>query len=121
MFANTITITIATGQDRILQRINQDSYGSEYQYSDAVESCNLKIRHSSDKKDANGLVMKRHNVFFERIVYPTPTSLMKSQTFTATLRGDTYSDPATVAGVAKGVEAWLQSTTVNADLAVGVN
>lgn len=121
MFANTITITIATGQDRILQRVNQDGYGSEYQYSDATEAISMKIRHSVDGVDKDGLTMKRHNVFFERIVYPTPTTALKKSSYTATLRNDRFSDPATVAGIAKGVNAWLASGTVLSGLSTGEN
>lgn len=121
MFANTITITIATGQDRILNRVNQDSYGSEYSYVSATEQCTLKIRHSTDSVDGDGVVMKRHNVFFERVVYPTPTTLITKQTYTATMRNNRYDDPAIVANIAKGVNTWMNTSTNNADLAAGNN
>ena len=121
MFANTITITIATGQDRILNRVNQDNFGSEYQYSDANEAISMKIRHSTDSVDSDNLTMKRHNVFFVRIVYPTTTTLLKKFSYTATLRHDKFSDPAVVAGIAKGVNAWLATGTNVTDLAAGAN
>lgn len=121
MFANTITITIASGQDRILNRVNQDNFGSEYQYSDANEAISMKIRHSTDSVDSDGLVMKRHNVFFERIVYPTATTLLKKESYTTTLRHDKYDNPAVVADIAKGVNTWLNSGVVLADLSKGQN
>lgn len=121
MFANTITITIATGQDRILNRVNQDNFGSEYTYSDAVEAISMKIRHSTDNVDSDGLTMKRHNVFFERIVFPTATTLLKKESYTMTLRHDKYDAPAVVAGIAKGVNAWAATGTVLTDLASGQN
>lgn len=121
MLANTITITIATGQDRVLQRVNQDNYGSEYTYSDAAEAIVLKVRHSTDSVDSDGLVMKRHNVFFERIVFPTATTLLKKESYTATMRHDRYDAPAVVAGIAKGVNAWLATGTVLPDIASGQN
>lgn len=121
MYPNTITITIATGVDRILQRVNQDNFGSEYQYSDASEAISMKIRHSTDSVDGDNLTMKRHNVFFERIIYPTATTLLKKFSYTATLRHDKFSDPAVSAGIAKGVNAWLAAGTNLTDLAAGSN
>lgn len=121
MFSNTITITIATGQDRILNRVNQDNFGSEYQYSDANEAISMKIRHSADGVDKDGVEMKRHNVFFERIVYPTATTLLKKQSYTATLRNGRFEDPAVVAGIAKGVQTWLATGSNLTALASGEN
>lgn len=121
MFPATITITIASGQDRILNRVNQDAYGSEYNYNSGTEGIVMKIRHTTDTVDSDGLVMKRHNVFLERIVYPTAETLMKKQTFTSTLRHDRFDDPAVVAGIALGVGAWLADDTNAADLAAGIN
>lgn len=121
MFPSTLTITIATGQDRILNRVNQDNFGSEYQYSSATEAISMKIRHSTDSVDSDGLVMKRHNVYFERIVFPTISTLLKKESYTATMRNDRYDDPAVVAGIAKGVNTWLNTSTNLVDLAAGVN
>ena len=121
MFASTITIVIAPSTNRVLNRVNQDAFGSEYQYSDANEAISMKIRHSQDNPDNDGLVMKRHNVFFERVVYPTPTAAMKKYSFTATVRHDKFSDPQAAAGGAKGVSDWLISGTILAELAVGIN
>lgn len=121
MFSNTITITIAPSTDRILKRVNQDSYGSEYQYSDANEAISMKIRHSTDAPDADGIKMKRHNVFFERVVYATPTVSLKKYSSTATLRESIGADPAASATQIKGVIAWVASSTIAADLATGDN
>lgn len=121
MFPNTITITIAPDQDRILSRVNQDNYGSEYTFSNAIEAISMKIRHTTDSVDKDGITMKRHNVFFERIVYPTSVDLMKKQSYTATLRTGTFEDPAVIAAIAKGTNVWLASGTVLSDLASGQN
>lgn len=121
MFAATISIVIAPSTTRVLQRVNQDSFGSEYQYSDSTEAISMKIRHSPDNPDKDGLIMKRHNVFFERVVYPTPTALMKKYSFTATVRHDKFADPVAAATMADGVCDWLIAGTTLNDLAVGVN
>lgn len=121
MLPSTITITIAPSQDRILQRVNQDNFGSEYQFSNATEAIVMKIRHSTDSVDSDGLVMKRHNVYFERIVFPTISTLLKKESYTATMRHDRYDDPAVVGLIAKGVNTWLNTSTNLADLAAGQN
>lgn len=121
MFSSTITITIAPSTNRILKRVNQDSFGSVYQYSDANEAIQMQIRHSTDAPDKDAISMKRHNVFFERVVFPTPTELMKKYTFTATVRHGTFADPGAAASAAKGVSDWLVSGTILPDLSVGEN
>lgn len=121
MFASTISITIAPSTTRVLNRVNQDNFGSEYQYSDAAEAISMKIRHSLDNPDSDGLIMKRHNVFFERVVYPTPTATMKKYSFTATVRHDKFADPVAGATGAKGMCDWLISGTILAGLVVGEN
>lgn len=120
MFASTITLTVA-GNARILNRVNQDSYGSEYNYSGATESITMKIRHSVDSIDGDGLVMKRHNVFVEHIVYPTPTASQKKSTATITLRHAKFDDPQDSAAIYNAAAAFLAADTNAADLAAGVN
>jgi hypothetical protein len=120
MFPATITLTV-NAVPKVLNRVNQDSYGSEYQLNAALESYNLKIRHSTDSVDGDGLVMKRHNVFVEHIVYPTPTTLMKKESYTLTVRHDKYSDPTGSVDIGKAVNVWIGTSTNFADLGAGVN
>lgn len=120
MFPATITLTV-NSVDKILNRVNQDNYGSEYQLNAATEAFVLKIRHSDDSVDGDGLVMKRHNVFVEHVVFPTPTTAMKKETFTVTVRHDKYTDPNGSVGIGKAVNAWLGTGTNFADLGAGVN
>lgn len=120
-FPATISILVNTGDTIILNRVNQDGFGSEYTYADATRGASLKIRHSDDSPDKDLITMKRHNVFFEYVVFPTPTAFMKKYTFTGTMRNGKFDDPALCASIAKGVTAWMASGTVFADLAVGVN
>lgn len=120
MFAATITLTI-NAVPKVLERINQDSYGSEYQLLGATELVNLKIRHSNDSVDRDGLVMKRHNVFVEHVVYPTPVAAMKKFSFTATLRHDQYSAPVNSVDLGKAINVWLATATNFADIGAGAN
>jgi len=120
MFPSTITLTIATVA-KVLNRVNQDSYGSEYQLNGALESINLKIRHSADAADGDGIVMKRHNVFVEYVIFPTLTVAMKKATFTVTLRHGAFDDPLSAIDLGKAVNVWLATATNLADIGAGIN
>lgn len=121
MFPSTITITVATGEDKILERVNQDNFGSEYLLIDATTKSSLKIRHSKEGKDSFGGVMARHNVFFEHTVFPTLTAPEVVRSYTMTMRAPELSDPGVIASIAKGVQAWLGTSTNLNQLAAGVN
>ncbi len=122
MFAATLTLTIA-GTARVLNRINQDGYGSEYAYSDATQAITMKIRHSVDSPDGDGFIMKRHNVFVEHVVYATLTVPMKKYTSTVTMRNGKYDDPVGTADLFKALAVLLaaSSSQMVTDLSVGVN
>lgn len=122
MFAATLTLTIA-GNARVLNRLNQDNFGSEYGYSDATQSISMKIRHTQDSPGNDGITMKRHNVFVEHVVYPTPTAAMKKFTSTTTIRHGTYDDPVGAADLIKAVHVLLaaSSSAMITGLTVGEN
>ncbi len=119
-FAETITLTIDT-VDHVLIRINQDNFGSEYRYSGTTSSISMKVRHSTDSVDKDGISMLRHNVFVERVIFPTATELMKKESFTMTLRGGKYEDVSLSSDLADAAVTWAASGTILADLAAGVN
>lgn len=122
MFAATITLTI-DGDAKVLNRVNQDNFGSEYRLNGDTEGISLKIRHSTDSVDSDGIVMLRHNVFIERVTYATPTVAMKKATYTFTMRHGRYEAPVDTANLAIAANAWLAASTNQAikDLAVGIN
>lgn len=71
-FADTITITIDSVA-KVLNRINQDGYSSEYLLKETTGSFRLKIRNSSYKA-ANGRLTDRHNVEFVQTIYAVAPS-----------------------------------------------
>lgn len=119
-FPDTITLTI-NSVAKVLNRVNQDSYGSEYQLNAALESVNLKIRHTIDSIDGDGLIMKRHNVFVEYKVYPTLTVPMQKFTSTVTVRHGSFNDPDVSSNLGKAVNVWLATSTNFPLFAAGVN
>lgn len=90
MFSNTLTLTINTVA-KVLNRVNQDSYGSEYVFRDANEEIRMQIRHSTDKLAAGDTF--RHNVYIERTVFATPTVAEKYWSTTFTFRDRRGSGP----------------------------
>lgn len=74
MFADTLTVTI-NAVPKILNRIADDGYTSEYYLRGTLDEFRMKIRHSSyvDKARGNNKV-DRHNVEFVHTVYPVAPS-----------------------------------------------
>lgn len=91
MLANTLTLTV-NSVAKVLTRINQDNYGSEYRLLTATEKYVLKIRHSS-QKGAGGSQYDVHNVLVEHTVFATTTTLEQNMTASVTLRGKVGTDP----------------------------
>lgn len=67
MFADTITFTIDSVA-KVLNRINQDGYSSEYFLRTTADEFRAKIRHSS-YTDKAGRSIDRHNVELVQTVY----------------------------------------------------
>lgn len=70
MFADTITVTI-NAVAKVLTRINQDNYCSEYVLRNATEEFRLNIRNTkyNDSK-RGGVEVHRHNFELVQTVYP---------------------------------------------------
>lgn len=119
-FATTITLTI-NSVAKVLNRVNQDNYGSEYSLLSSTESIVMKIRHTEDSQDADGMKLRRHNVFVEHLVYATPTTFARKATYTATIRCEKATDPTMSSDLGKAVNVWLGTGSNIADLAVGMN
>lgn len=108
MLANTLTVTI-NSVAKVLTRINQDNFSSQYQLVSATEKLVLKIRHSTEKQ--NGYSYDRHNVELSWLIYATSTVLeqhyVASQTFKT--RAIANNDPTVLAQEVAGL-----ATLVNA-------
>jgi len=121
-FGTTLTITV-DGNAKVLNRINQDNYGSEYSLLGDTDSWNLKIRHSTDSVDSDGMTMLRHNVYLEHVTYATSTTPMYKETFTVTLRAGKYDGTGNLTDVSEAMVAYLAASTyaVVGDLVLGLN
>jgi hypothetical protein len=121
-FGATITLTV-NSVAKVLNRINQDNYGSEYSLESALDSWNLKIRHSVDKPDGDGMVMKRHNFYLEHVTFPTSTLPMYKESVAWTMRHGKTDGNIQVGYDAKAVAAYLSASSyaVVDDLNNGLN
>lgn len=98
MFADTLTITI-NAVAKVLNRINQDGYSSEYFLREATGEFRLRLRNTSyvDKSRASTKV-DRHNIELVQTIYaaaPTdPNKIRKWYTVFENDQGDAVVDSA---------------------------
>lgn len=74
-FGSTITFTI-NAVAVVLNRINQDSYGSEWLLRETLSEYRVKIRHSKETQKGAPTSMRgvdRHNLEFTHTIYATST------------------------------------------------
>lgn len=71
--ANTLTIKI-NAVDKILKRINQDNFATQYYLHEATEEFTINIRHSKESPQKDGTVFDRHNVELIHTVFATATA-----------------------------------------------
>jgi hypothetical protein len=69
MFADTITFTI-NAVAKVLTRINQDGYSSEYLLRETLGEYRAKIRNSSYKASGASVNTNRHNLELVHTIYP---------------------------------------------------
>jgi hypothetical protein len=67
-FANPLVISV-NAVNKSLQKINQDSYGSEYFLREATQSFRAKIRHSRDNSSTGTGRIHRANVVITQTVF----------------------------------------------------
>jgi hypothetical protein len=97
MFADTITITI-NAVAKVLTRVNQDGYSSEYLLRGSLDEFRLKIKNSSYvDKTRGGKAVDRHTVEFTQTVFPVSPStvpiIRKAYTVLENERQDGSTEP----------------------------
>lgn len=110
MLANTLTVTI-NSVAKVLVRVNQDGFSSQYQLKTGLESLILKIRNTAERTSGYGY--DRHNVELSHLVYATSTDPEKHYVVSSTFKNRTIgSDPAVLVQ-----EVAAMATLVNAQAA----
>lgn len=74
MFADTITVTI-NAVAKVLTRINQDGYSSEYYLRSSTDDFRLRIRNSKYTDKKRGVSVDRHNIELVQTVFPVAPSI----------------------------------------------
>lgn len=114
-FGATITVTV-NAVAKVLNRINQDNYGSEYFLRSATEEYRMKIRHQKESPQADGSVFDRHNVELTHRVLATPTTKEIKRICSYTLRAYDTDDSTVVGQVSGGFIDFVDGGTVQPDL-----
>jgi hypothetical protein len=78
--ADPLVITV-NAVAKSLNKINQDGFGSEFLFRDATTEYRAKVRHSTQKPNADGLVYERHNFEVVRKTFATTGVPEKTETF----------------------------------------
>jgi bifunctional N-acetylglucosamine-1-phosphate-uridyltransferase/glucosamine-1-phosphate-acetyltransferase GlmU-like protein len=73
MIGDTLTVTY-NSVAKVLNKINQDNYTSEFYLRDALEDYRVKVRHSTESVKAGQPVYERHQVDLTRTVFATTTT-----------------------------------------------
>jgi len=113
MFANTVTVTI-NAVAKILTRINQDKYSSEYLLRGTLDEFRLKIRNSQfADKTRGGKIIHRHNVELQHTVFPvSPATIPVIRKAYVVLENEYTEDPTQALNFDLGFTGFLSSAVI---------
>lgn len=108
MFADTITITI-NAVAKVLNRVNQDGYASEYYLREADGQFRLKLRNSTYADKTRGsMKVDRHNVELVHTIFPVaPATVPTVRKFYSVLENDQADTVVSSAKFGAGVVGFL--------------
>lgn len=103
MFADTITVTI-NAVAKVLTRINQDGYSSEYFLKGTTDSFRLKLRNSQYTDKSRGVLVDRHNIELVHTTFPVaPATLSTVRKYYSILENDSTDVTADIGKFAAGI------------------
>lgn len=103
MFSDTITITI-NSVAKVLTKINQDGYSSEYLLREATGSFSLKLRNSTYMDKTRKIKVDRHNVELVQTVNAVaPATNDTVRKFYSVLENDTVDGNTDIAKFGAGI------------------
>jgi hypothetical protein len=104
MFSDTLTITIDS-DPKVLNRINQDGYASEYFLRESDGTFRLKLRNTSYKdKTRNGINVDRHNIELVHTIFAVaPVTQPTVRKYYSVLENDQTDDFIASASFAVGI------------------
>jgi hypothetical protein len=114
-FGSTITLSV-NSVDKVLNRINQDNYGSEYYLRSSTDEYRCKIRHVKESPLADGRAFDRHSLEVTHTVFATSDAPEIKRIASSTFR-ILGNDDLTAAGYLTAAQInYVDSGTVQADL-----
>lgn len=114
-FGATLTVTV-NAVAKVLNRINQDNYGSEYSLRSTTEEYRMKIRNSKESPRSDGIVLDRHNVELTHTIFATPSANKIVRIYSFTQRVPENDDVTAAALPSKGFIDFVDAGTVQDDL-----
>lgn len=114
-FGATLTVSV-NAVNKVLNRINQDNYGSEYFLRTATDSYRAKIRHAKESPAADGTKLDRHNVELVHTIFGTSGAKDTVRTAYIVLRVPENDDLTTLGYFVAGFVDYLDSSTVQSDV-----
>ena len=114
-FGSTLTVTV-NAVAKVLNRINQDNYGSEYYLRAAADQYRCLIRHSKEAPLADGRRKDRHNVEITHTVFATSTTPEYVRTVSFTIRCYETDDLTNMGYLFAGAVDYVDNATVQGDL-----
>jgi hypothetical protein len=114
-FGATATITI-NAVAKVLNRINDQDYGSEYYLRETLQDFRMKIRHTKESPQADGRQLDRHNVEIVQTVFATSTAPEYKRYHSSTMRIDSKDDLTQAGYLFAGAIDYMDSATVQGDL-----
>lgn len=111
MLGDTVTVTI-NAVAKILKKINQDSFSSEYLLRETTGEFRMKIRHSKENTLIRGEQMERHNVELSRVIYGVAPDDGYSVIVSTTLRNPQRVEGAEVDQISDGLADFVKANGV---------
>lgn len=114
MYGDSITITLGGpgGTDRVLNKINQDNYSSEYLGRTSTDEIRMRIRHTKESSKNGNDPLDRHNVEVTQTVFATASDPEFTRQFYFIFRAMPNDTEADVVDVAEAVAHWTTSANL---------
>lgn len=117
MFGDTLTMTLGGlgGTARVLKKINQDNYASEYLERTSTDELRCKIRHTVESAKAGTDPLERHNVELTRVIFGTAPDPDEKQVVSLTIRNSNDADAGALSNLVTAI-GYFADATNNAKL-----
>lgn len=111
MLGDTITIT-HNAVAKVLSKINQDNYSSEYLLRSATDEFRVKVRHATESSTKGSVPFERHNIELRVTTFATLVVDQIEHLVSFTIRTRKGSSPTDALLAAKAQVAWLSDANV---------